>query len=92
MQGKASEFICSAFENFTSEQWLVVENVFEMQLKNQDYNALAIEKHGKDYETYLNGIAPLTIENVKETVGKTEFNSVLQEYIKGVCPALFYGV
>jgi len=91
-QGKITEFMGNAFERLTNEQWGVVEGVLGVELKNDEYNALAKERYGEDYQTYLDGIPSHTIQEVKSAVGTVEFKAILQEYIKGVCPALFYGV
>ena len=60
---------------------------------NAQYSALAIEQYGSQaYLSYIASLTPVSLTELRATVGSTEFYQTLKNYLAALCPAISYEV
>lgn len=91
-EGKMSDFLCRCIENFDESDWARFDEICNLEIRRDEYTALAVSYYGDDFSAYMDTLSVKTIEELKLSVGKDNFNQTLKEYIAGICPAFSYGM
>ncbi len=81
-----------SFESFEDADWDLFKSMTNLNLKDESYDALAIETYGEGYLHYKENLTVYNLEELKKAVGQEHFNNVLKGYVAGISPAISYGM
>lgn len=90
--GETEKLLNSICSRFDDDDWALFTSVTSVALANEQYSALAEKTYGEAYLEYLASIEQVDIEQLRASVGRTDFYQNLLNYLAGICPAISYEV
>lgn len=91
-EGKRKELLQRAFAKFGDAEWTKFEKVTSISVESSTYELVAKRKFGNDFTVYAGAIEPITITELRDSVGAEGFLEYLERYIAGISPAFSYGI
>lgn len=91
--GDREALIGAIFSRFDEADWALFASLTSIPFDNAQYSALAIEQYGSQaYLSYIASLTPVSLTELRATVGSTEFYQTLKNYLAAICPAISYEV
>ena len=78
------------FSKFGDKEWENIEKIGALEFKNEEYDQIATKLYGREYEEYVNSLQPVTVEQLRLSVGEEGFYDMLTNYLATICPAFGY--
>lgn len=89
--GNTKALIESAMSRFGDEEWEMLSTIGEIDIKSEEYEGVFLEKY-EDFAAYLEDFEPVSIEELRASVGTDKFYESLKGYVGGISPVLSYGI
>jgi hypothetical protein len=90
--GEEEQLVSRIFQLFEDDEWQLFAEITSVSLNSSDYEKFCGENYGDDFKNYKNGLATVTLDELKDSVGKDNFYESLEGYVGGISPALSYGM
>ena len=91
-QNKTGQALSSIVASFGEVEWMLFDEIATLELKNEDYEAIAESFYGESYKNYSSTVKISSLDDLKNAAGTDGFLEVLKGYVAGISPAISYGV
>ena len=84
--------VAAALARFTDAQWECLSRIGAVELRADDYHAVAAQVYGAAYVEYAESLLPVSAEQLRASIDTENFYESLERFVGGISPAFSYGM
>lgn len=89
-KGDKESILSAAFSKFGETEWERIDRISKAELEKAEYYAVCEDFYGDDFKAYAESAEPVSLPELRSSVGSDGFTQKLEGYVAGISPAFSY--